>query len=108
MKIIAFVPIKLKSQRLPNKNIAEFNGKPLFVTILEKLLKVNLFDDIYVFCSDSSIIKFIPNGVKFLKRDASLDSDEVKGFEIWQSFSKVIKADYYFLAHSLEQHRFHL
>jgi len=34
----AFIPIKQHSSRVSNKNVREFNGKPLFEWIIEKLV----------------------------------------------------------------------
>ena len=46
MKTVAFVPIKLNSERLPLKNIKPFtNGKPLIAYILETLKNVSNVDE---------------------------------------------------------------
>ena len=47
MKIVAIVPIKLKSKRLKNKNFKKINGKPLYKYLLDKLKFTN-FNEIYV------------------------------------------------------------
>ena len=63
MKTVAFVPIKLNSERLPFKNIRLFkNGKPLIYYILNTLKKVSEIDEIYVYCSSDEIIKYFPGG----------------------------------------------
>ena len=100
MKVVAFVPIKLNSSRLPHKNILDLNGKPLCYYLPNNLLKVKGIDEVYVFCSDESIKDYIPNGVKFLKRDEYLDGDLVKGQEIYESFINKVPADVYVLAHA--------
>ena len=69
MKVVALVPIKLNSQRLPHKNILDLGGKPLCAHMTENLLKVKGIDEIYVYCSDEQITKYMPEGIKFLKRD---------------------------------------
>ena len=99
-KIVAFVPIKLNSQRLPNKNILPLAGHPLCWHILDSLLKVKEIDEVYVFCSEEKVKEYIPNKVKFLKRDKLLDEDLVKGFDIYDSFIREINADIYVLAHT--------
>jgi len=38
----AIVPIKKHSERLPDKNFLKFNGRPLYVYIIETLLKTDL------------------------------------------------------------------
>jgi CMP-N-acetylneuraminic acid synthetase len=99
-KLVAFVPIKLNSQRLAGKNLKILGSVPLMCFILEALLKVDHIDDVYVFCSDESIIELLPNQVKFLKRDESLDADETIGSDIYDSFVSKVEADYYLLAHA--------
>lgn len=100
MKIVAFVPIKLNNQRLPGKNLLPLGGKPLCRHILETLTNIKLIDESYVYCSDEEIRKYIPNGIRFLKRDKKLDGDKVKGAEIYRSFISEVDADYYLLLHA--------
>lgn len=100
MKIIALVPIKLNSQRLPHKNILQIGGHPLCWHICNTLINVKLINDVYVYCSDSSVKKYIPDKVKYLKRDKALDSDQTKGFDIYDAFIKEVDADIYVLAHT--------
>lgn len=100
MKIVAFVPIKLKSERLKSKNILDVNGKPLAWHIFNTLLQVTEIDEIYVFCSNEEILNYIPKGIKFLKRDEILDGNLVKGEDIYKSFTSMIDADVYVLAHT--------
>jgi CMP-N-acetylneuraminic acid synthetase len=99
-RIVAFVPIKLNSERLPNKNILEINGFPLCYHIFKTLSDINLVDEVYVYCSNEIIKEYIPEGVKFLKRDSLLDGDKVKGYDIYNSFINEIDADIYILAHT--------
>lgn len=100
MKAVAFVPIRLNSKRVVGKNLKLLGDKPLLQYILETLVKVPQLSDIYVYCSQESIIPYIPKGVKFLKRDTSLDSDETLGCEIYEAFTKAVDADVYMLAHT--------
>lgn len=99
-KVVAFVPIKLNSKRLPHKNILKIGDKPLCYYIFEALKKVNGIDEIYVFCSDETIKDYIPQGIKFLKRDSYLDGDLIKGYDIYKSFTDMVEADVYILAHT--------
>lgn len=101
MKTVAFVPIKLNSERLPMKNIRPFtNGQPLISYILKTLLTVKEIDEIYVYCSSNEIQEFLPKGVKFLKRDAYYDLSSTKFNEVLSSFAKLVDADTYLLAHA--------
>lgn len=100
MKIVAVVPIKLNNSRLPGKNIKQFtNGKPLCSYILTTLLSIKKIDKIYVYCSSEKIQNYLPEGVKFLKRPISLDTDDTKMNDVLQCFSKEVPADIYIMAH---------
>lgn len=99
MKVVALVPIKLNSQRLPHKNILDLGGKPLCYYMTENLINISKIDTTYVYCSDEVIKDYMPEGINFLKRDQYLDGDLVKGQEIYESFINQIDADIYVLAH---------
>ncbi|MDE6568450.1 MAG: acylneuraminate cytidylyltransferase family protein [Lachnospiraceae bacterium] len=100
MKVVAFVPIKLNSQRLPNKNILPIGGHPLCWHIVNTLLQVMDIDEVYVYCSDDAVIQYLPEGANFKQRDKRLDGDLIKGFEIYESFVNEVDADIYVLAHT--------
>ena len=103
-KIVAFVPIKLKSQRLKNKMLLNLGNKRLCQYIFDTLINVknncNFDMDIYCYCSDEKIIEYLPEGIIFLKRDKELDRNEVKGMDIYKSFCKKVEADIYGLFHA--------
>ena len=102
MKPVFFVPIKLKSQRLPNKMLLKLGDKLLcqyiFDVLIEVKKKINI--DIYCFCSNEKIKNYLPKEILFLKRDKKLDRNETKGLEIYKSFCNLIKADIYGLVHA--------
>ncbi len=101
MKTVAFVPVKLNNERLPGKNTRRFeNGDPLICYILRTLLKVQGLDGIYVYCSDPAIQEYLPKGVKWLRRDPSLDSSSTLILEVLKAFAKDVPADTYVLAHA--------
>jgi len=100
MKIVAFVPIKLNSQRLSHKNILPIAGHPLCWHIVNSLLKSRGIDEVYVYCSDSKVIEYLPEGVILKIRDKRLDGNTVKGFDIYSSFINEVDADIYVLAHT--------
>jgi CMP-N-acetylneuraminic acid synthetase len=101
MKIVAVVPIKLNNERLPNKNIKSFdNGLPLINYILETLKKIKKIDEIYVYCSNEDINKYMPSGITYLKRNEKLDTSEVKMNEVLLAFAKDVEADIYVMTHA--------
>lgn len=100
MKIVAFVPIKLRSQRLPDKNILPIAGHPLCWHICNSLLQVREIDDVYVYCSDRAVNQYLPQGILLKQREKWLDGDLVKGFDIYRNFIGDVDADVYVLAHT--------
>ena len=100
MKTVAFVPIRLNSQRVAGKNLRSLSGSPLMCHILKTLTTVEGIDEVYVLCSDESIRPLLPEGVRFLRRDPSLDRDTTLGREIYDSFTASVDADLYILAHA--------
>lgn len=55
MTISALMLVKGDSKRLPNKNVLNFNGKPMFIWNLEKCLE--LFKRTYVSSDDETILE---------------------------------------------------
>ena len=98
MKVVALVPIKLNSQRLPHKNILPILGKPMCYHIVDSLVQAEGIDEVYVYCSDPKVTEYIPEQAQFLQRDKKLDGDFVKGFDIYRSFIETVDADVYVLA----------
>lgn len=47
-RIVALLPMKANSQRVPGKNFRDFCGKPLFRWILDTLLAVEAVDDVVI------------------------------------------------------------
>ena len=100
MKTVAFVPIKMNSQRLPHKNILPLGEHALCWYIFDTLLNVKEIDEVYVYCSDDRIVDYIPPNVIYKKRSEQLDGDLVKGYDIYKSFINEVNADVYILAHA--------
>ena len=100
MKTVAFVPIRLNSQRVEGKNLRRLGGEPLMCHILETLLRTERIDEVYVYCSNEEIRPLLPEGVKLLRRAEELDRDTTLGREIYDAFTAEVEADYYVLAHA--------
>lgn len=100
MKKVAFVPIRLNSQRVENKNLRMLGDRPMMTYMLESLTKVGNIDEVYVYCSNPSIKELLPDGVKFLRRSESLDQNTTLGREIYDAFTQEVEADLYILAHA--------
>ena len=96
MKIVAIIPIKLKSKRLKNKNFKKINGRPLYKYLLDKL-KLTNFDEIYVDSNSSEIEEYCKlKNYKFIKRLPKLALDNANGNDLLNYHSTIINADIYF------------
>ena len=100
MKRVAFVPIRLNSQRVEGKNLRELGGRPLMTYLLKTLTQVENIDEVYLYCSNPDVQQYLPEGVKFLQRDERLDSNTTLGEEIYDAFTSEVDADIYILAHA--------
>mgnify|MGYP003783878771 CR=1 FL=1 len=101
MKTVAFVPIKTNNERMPGKNTRAFsNGKPMLSYILNTLRTVGEIDEAYVYCSDESIREYLPEGIRFLKRDPYYDQQTTSFNEVLASFADLVDADIYLLTHA--------
>lgn len=100
MKIVAIMPIKLNNERCPGKNTRLLGGKPLLQYELDNLKKTGLCDSINVYCSDKSIIHFLPPGINFIERSKTLDQSTINFNHIFSSFIQKIDSDIYVYAHA--------
>ncbi|WP_207653896.1 cytidylyltransferase domain-containing protein [Clostridium sp. BSD9I1] len=101
-KIVALVPMKGHSERVPNKNIRDFAGEPLFFKILESLEKSRYIKDIYI-DTDSDVIQelAIKNfDVKFIRRPKELIGDFISMNDIINYDLTQIDSPYYIQTHS--------
>lgn len=100
MRVVAFVPMKMTNERLPNKHYLPLAGRPLLVHIFEALLRVNGLADIIAWTSDVTARQHLPADVTFLQRDARFDAGAVKGLTLFKGFAEAVPADVYLLAHA--------
>ena len=79
-KVIAVIPARGGSKRIPNKNIIDFCGKPMIAWTIEASIKSGLFDEVLVSTDSNEIAEIaIRYGAKvpFLREDASDDFSPV-------------------------------
>lgn len=100
MKITAIMPIKLKNERCPGKNIRLLGGKPLMQYELDSLKETKMCDSINVYCSNEEVIQFIPEGINFIKRPEFLDLSTSNFTQIFSNFMSKIDSDVYVYAHA--------
>jgi len=70
MKVVAVIPVKSVSERVPSKNFREFfEGDSLFDLLIKKLLKSNQIDDIYISSNELDLKQKVEGlGCKFIQR----------------------------------------
>lgn len=101
MKVVALIPIKLGSKRVPQKNIKPFyDGTPLMSFIQRACLNAGNIDEVYVYCSDEAVKEYLLPGVRFLKRPEYLNGDNINANDFIREFMKAVDADIYVNAHT--------
>jgi N-acylneuraminate cytidylyltransferase len=109
MNIYALIPIKHNSERVPEKNYRDFNGKPLFFWIINTLLNSNYINKIII-DTDSLLIKeLIPkyfnenmNRIIIYDRPIHLHGGHVATNDLFVNVIRELNldADYYFQTHT--------
>lgn len=96
MKIVAFLPVKGTSSRIENKNMRIFNGEPLFVFTLRKLLNYKFIDEVYLDSENTEILDIGKRlGAKLLKRDPELANNKTDGNKLFFNEVATVDADIY-------------
>jgi CMP-N-acetylneuraminic acid synthetase len=104
MKTTVFMPIKLNNERTPGKNLKKFDdGTVLLQVPLKTALEAKKdgdIDRIVVFCSSDEVVKYLPEGVDFVKRQEYLDTQQVRCADIIEAFINCIDSDIYVMYHA--------
>jgi CMP-N-acetylneuraminic acid synthetase len=102
--VVALVPMKEHSARVPDKNFREFDGKPLFYWILHELSKVERVKGIFVNTDSKrladSIKDYFGTDVSIIDRPPELCGDEVPMNAILGYDIGVIGSEHYLQTHS--------
>jgi CMP-N-acetylneuraminic acid synthetase len=103
MKLVALVPMRHHSQRVPGKNYRLLAGKPLFHYILETLSRVPGIEQVVV-DTDSSVImenlrEHFP-AVKILERPAHLRADDIPMNEVLLFDTSQVESEFFLQTHS--------
>lgn len=99
-KISAFVPLKLESRRLPNKNFLRLGDRPLAYHIFKTLQSLPEISDVYCYTSQPQILEFLPDEIQLLMRPPRLDKNQVKANELFQYAIGQIDSELIVLAHA--------
>ena len=103
-KIVALLPMKANSSRVPGKNFRNFCGKPLFRWVLDSLLKVKEIDAVIINTDARDIL--IKNGlvesdrVIIRQRPAVICGDNVSMNFVIADDVENVKADIYLMTHT--------
>ena len=103
MKIVAIVPMRHSSERVPGKNYRDFAGKPLYHRVVEALLACDKISQV-VIDTDSPVIledaaKTFPS-VKLLERPEHLRAGEIPMNDVLLNTISQVEADFYLQTHS--------
>jgi CMP-N-acetylneuraminic acid synthetase len=103
MKLIALVPMRHHSQRVPGKNYRDLAGKPLYQHIIETLLAVPELHDIVVDTDSEPVMNGLRENfpqVKVIERPEHLRADDMPMNEILIYDTEQFPADFYLQTHS--------
>lgn len=103
MSVNFLLPMKGHSERIPNKNMKHFRGKPLYHSILNELIRSKYLKNVYINTDSDLIIddanKFFPE-VIIINRPTELCGDTVSMNKIINHDISVINDEYYLQTHS--------
>lgn len=102
-KVVALIPIKEHSERVPGKNFREFAGKPLYQHIVATLDKVYAVDEILIDTDSHRIMNEAPKlspKVRVVERPAELRGDEVSTNRIFAHDLTQVEADIFLQTHT--------
>jgi CMP-N-acetylneuraminic acid synthetase len=102
-KIVALVPMRHHSQRVPGKNYRHLAGKPLYQHIIESLLTCQELSEVMVDTDSPSIMEGLNEKypqVRILERPEHLRADQVPMNEILAYDTAQVEADFYLQTHS--------
>ncbi|MEW6715885.1 MAG: acylneuraminate cytidylyltransferase family protein [Chloroflexota bacterium] len=102
-KIVALVPMRHHSQRVPGKNYRSLAGRPLFHYIIETLLDVSEISEVVVDTDSEPIIEGLHlhfPAVKIIPRPERLRADNISMNEILIYDATQVEADFYVQTHS--------
>lgn len=100
--IVALVPMRDHSERVPGKNYRSFAGRPLYHHIISSLLACPYIDSVYIDTDSTFIKEDAPHhfDVHIIERPEHLRSDFIPMHDILLHDVTQVEADYYLQTHS--------
>ncbi len=102
-KVVALVPMRHHSQRVPGKNYRSLAGKPLYQHILDTLLQIPEISQVAVDTDSPEVATGLREKypqVTWIERPEDLRSDSIPMNEILLHDTSLLKADLYLQTHS--------
>lgn len=102
-RIVALIPMRADSKRVPNKNIRSFNGKPLYFHIIRTMLECPLIDEVVVDTNSPKIMEEVPkqfDRVTVIPRPENLCEDTIPMNDILLHDVQQVEADWYVQTHA--------
>ena len=104
INVVALLPMKGTSERVPNKNLKIFNGKPLYHIVMNTLLK-SKFIDLVIVNTDSEFLKSdilenFKNKVKVVDRNHEVCGNYVSMNKVLEQDISSINSEIYIQTHS--------
>jgi hypothetical protein len=94
--VVAFVPAKGSSERIENKNAKLLDGRPLVVHTLDRLLKCQNVDEVYLDTESDEIARLARHlPVKIMQRNRFLASNGTDGHALFMNEVRHADADIY-------------
>jgi CMP-N-acetylneuraminic acid synthetase len=102
-RIVALVPMRHHSERVPGKNYRAFAGRPLYHRIVQTLLDCSRIDQILIDTDSPTLMEDCKQhfpSVRLLERPEHLRAGEVPMNDVLLHDTGIIEADFYLQTHS--------
>jgi CMP-N-acetylneuraminic acid synthetase len=104
MRIVALLPMKGHSERVPNKNIRDFCGRPLYHAVMESLLRSAYISKIVINTDGEKIkedaVKNFKNRIVIHDRPEAIRGDFVSMNEIIENDLERLEGEHFLQTHS--------
>lgn len=102
MKVVAMIPARMGSQRLPKKNLALLDGTPLIVHAIRKCRDSGLFDEVWVNSEHPAFGDIATQeGVQFHQRPKELGNNAATSEQFVREFLESHPCDFVVQVHSI-------
>ncbi len=102
-RIVAIVPMRHNSERVPGKNYRSFNGKPLFEHVVRNLLMAEGVSQVVIDTDSPTVMEYARQHfpqVVLLERPAHLRDGSIPMNDVLLNITRQVEADFYLQTHS--------